>query len=154
YRLRRLTWFYALMGTIPVADGTPDPGALKSALKVLSGGGVVGIFPEGQRVPDGSTAQWKAGAALIAARSGVPVVPAAIIGAHRAMPIGSIFPRPYTVRVVFGPPLVFPPWQGRRPTREQLEEFADVIMRTIGGLMGEDREASVPAGSNMRGASR
>ena len=135
YDLRRLTWFYYMMGTIPVAPDVPDPGAMKAALRVLHANGIVGIFPEGQRMPDGNLGEGKSGAALLAARTGVPVVPAAIIGAHKVMPGGSIFPRPRAVRVVFGEPIRFPAVTSRRPTREQLDAFAELIMRKISELM-------------------
>lgn len=137
YSMWRLRWFYYMMGSISVAPDVPDPGALKTALRTLHRGHVVGIFPEGQRMPDGVLGEGKAGAALIAARSGVPVVPTAIIGAHRVMPVGASFPRPRPVRVVFGEPLLFPQTQGRRPSRQQLDAFADQIMRAIAELMGK-----------------
>ena len=152
YDLRRLTWFYYLMGTIPVAPDVPDPGAMKAALRVLHGGGIVGIFPEGQRMPDGNLGEGKSGAALLAARTGVPVVPAAIVGAHQVMPVGAVFPRPRAVRVVFGDPIRFPAISNRRPTRDQLDAFADQIMRTISGLMESD--AGTGAGrETQRGSS-
>lgn len=135
YALRRLTWFYCLMGTIPVTPDLPDPGAMKAALRVLHGGGIVGIFPEGQRMPDGNLGEGKSGAALLAARTGVPVVPAAIVGAHEVMPVGAMLPRPRKVRVVFGEPIRFPDVGARRPTRDQLDTFAEQIMKSISGLM-------------------
>ena len=137
YSLWRLRWFYYMMGSISVAPDTPDPGALKRALKTLHHGDVVGIFPEGQRMRDGNLGEGKAGAALIAARSGVPVVPVAIVGAHRVMPVGATLPRPSRVTVVFGTALHFPAVDGRRPTRAQLDAFADRIMKAIRDLLAD-----------------
>ncbi|HEY3174372.1 MAG TPA: lysophospholipid acyltransferase family protein [Candidatus Polarisedimenticolia bacterium] len=151
YRLRRLTWFYYMMDTIPVAFDVPDPGAMKAALRALRAGRVVGIFPEGQRMPDGNLGQGKSGAAMIAARSGAPVIPAAIIGAHGVMPVGSAFPRPRQVRVVFGEPFRFLPYEGRRPPREQMDAFADRIMQSIADLMTPEEAAmDAPAGTRRR----
>lgn len=141
YRLLRLRWFYYLMGTIPVAADAPDPSAMKAALRTLREGGVVGIFPEGQRMPDGNVGEGKAGVALLAARSRAVVIPAAIIGAHRVMPVGSIVPRPYRIRVVFGAPISFPASRPRRPSREQLDAFADQVMVTVRRLMQRDPSA-------------
>jgi 1-acyl-sn-glycerol-3-phosphate acyltransferase len=153
YGLKRLTWFYNMMGTIPVAYDVPDPGAMKAALRTIREGGVVGIFPEGQRMRDGNLGEGKAGAAMIAARSGAPVVPAAIIGAHRVMPVGSAFPRPYRIRVVFGEPIRFPPHEGRRPPREQLDAFADRIMQSIADLMTPEEAAEdAPSGTRRSSA--
>jgi len=52
-------------------------------------------------MPDGNSAKGNPGRRSCS-RTGVPVVPAAIIGAHKVMPVGSAFPRPLPVRVVFG----------------------------------------------------
>jgi 1-acyl-sn-glycerol-3-phosphate acyltransferase len=153
YGLRRLTWFYNMMGTIPVAYDVPDPGAMKAALRRLKEGGVVGIFPEGQRMRDGNLGEGKAGAAAIAARSGAPVVPAAIIGAHHVMPVGSIFPRPHRIHVVFGEPFRFPQGEGRRPPREQLDIFADRIMESIADLMTPQEAAEDAPSGTSRGSS-
>jgi len=142
YRMLRLRWFYYMMGTIPIDPDAPDPGALKSAIRTLKRHGVVGIFPEGQRMPGGSLGEGKAGAALLAARTGVPVVPAAIIGARRVMPVGSMLPRPLPIQVVFGRPLSFPAWTGRRPRREEVDAFADRMMKAIADLMGGTGPAS------------
>ena len=142
YRLLRLRWFYYLMGAVPVASDDPGPASLKATLKTLKSGGVVGIFPEGQRMPNASLGEAKSGAALLAARSGAPVIPAALIGAHRVMPVGSMLPRPYRIRVVLGKPLTFPPSPGRRPSRSELDSFAGGIMKAISDLMGVDPETS------------
>ncbi len=138
YRMLRLRWFYYMMGSIPVSAESPDPGALKTALRTLNSGGAVGIFPEGQRMPDGVPGSGKAGVAVLAARTGVPVVPAAILGAHRVMPVGAIFPRPRRIRVVFGAPMVFPEPASPRASREQIDAFAEQVMSEIRRLLGND----------------
>lgn len=137
YRMRRLRWFYYMMGAIPVASVTVDPSALKRAIRILNGRDAIAIFPEGQRMADGNPGAGKEGVALLAARTGAPVIPAAIIGAHRVMPVGYAFPRPGAIRVVFGPPLRFPAVEGRRPTRDQMREFAGRVMQAIRDLMDE-----------------
>jgi 1-acyl-sn-glycerol-3-phosphate acyltransferase len=152
YSLWRLRWFYFMMGAIPVTPNAPDPAAIKAALRTLHKGGAIGIFPEGQRMPQGDLGQAKAGAALLAARTGAPVIPAAIVGAYRVMPVGAVFPRPYKMSVVFGQQIHFPAHKGR-PTRAQLDAFADQLMRAIGDL--QDRENGTSrAGSHRSGAAR
>ena len=146
YRLLRLRWFYYMMGAIPVAPESADPGALKRALRVLGRGGAIGIFPEGQRVTDVEIGSGRGGVGLLAARTGAVVVPAAIVGARRVMPVGAIFPRPYRIHVVFGEPLHFPAWEGKRPPREVVRRFSESVMESVAGLM--HRVGPMPAGGD------
>ncbi|MCI0585072.1 MAG: 1-acyl-sn-glycerol-3-phosphate acyltransferase [Chloroflexi bacterium] len=135
YRLMRLRWFYYMMGTIPVSSGEADPSAMKVALRTLRDGGVIGIFPEGQRISDGALGEGKAGAAMLAARSGALVIPVALIGTREVMPVGSLLPRPHPVRVVIGKPLRFAARSGRRPTRQEIDDFAGDLMNAIAILL-------------------
>jgi 1-acyl-sn-glycerol-3-phosphate acyltransferase len=68
-------------------------------------GGILILYPEGTRSRDGDMAPFKRGAGLFAAKLGVPVVPAWIQGGGRAMPKGSIVPRPGRIKVRFGSPI-------------------------------------------------
>jgi 1-acyl-sn-glycerol-3-phosphate acyltransferase len=133
YRMWRLRWFYYMMDAIPLRTGGSDAAALRRAMDVLRSGGVVGIFPEGQRMRDGRLGEGKMGVAFLAARSGAPVVPTAILGAHAAMPVGAAFPRPRPVRVVFGSPLAFSAGGAAR-RKEALAGFANLVMESIAAL--------------------
>ena len=69
------------------------------------------IFPEGTRVPPGRRIRYRLGGAILAARSGLPVVPVA----HNAGEFwrkGQFVLKPGTIRMVIGPPI---PTDGRRP---------------------------------------
>jgi 1-acyl-sn-glycerol-3-phosphate acyltransferase len=68
---------------IPVDYDGPDRTALKQGLAVLGAGGVIGVFPEAHRGA-GDVRHIRHGAAYLAARSGAPVVPVAILGARPA----------------------------------------------------------------------
>lgn len=76
--------------------------------KLLRSGVPILVFPEGTRQLDGKLADFKPGAAALAIGVGVPVIPAAIVGAHEAMPKGRGWPLPGRppVRVVFGEPMI------------------------------------------------
>jgi len=145
YSLLRLRWFYYMMMTIPLRTGSADTRALRRALDALRNGEAVGIFPEGQRMKDGNLGEGKMGFAFLASRSGVPVIPAAIVGAHRAMPVGSVIPRPHRVEVLFGEPIAFRKG-GEKARRDELIEFANTVMATIADLAtdagGARREGS------------
>ena len=72
----------------------------------------------------------KAGAGVLAARAGVPTVPAALLGTARALPLGRYIPRPVKVRVVFGPPLP-PPSSPDRAAADQTVEAALTWVRDV-----------------------
>ena len=137
YDLLLIRWFYWGMGTVPIRVGGNDTIAIRRALRVLDRGHVLGIFPEGTRSPDGQIGETRPGAAMIAALSGVPVVPAFIAGAGESMPVGSSFPAPARIRVRFGPALHFKRRKGTGD-RDRLQQFARAMEDGIRRL-GPDR---------------
>jgi 1-acyl-sn-glycerol-3-phosphate acyltransferase len=79
-RLKR--WFFSAMGQIPVdrrGGATASP-ALEAATKIVHGGGVWGIHPEGTRSPDGRLYRGRTGAVRVAMDTDVALVPVAITG--------------------------------------------------------------------------
>lgn len=115
----RLSGFLRQTGQIPLDRFGADPGAVRSALRVVRDGGVVGIFPEGTR-SSGRLDRFHHGAAYLALVTGAPVVPVMLIGT-RAPADGSsaLPPRRSAIDVVFGAPWHTPhqPWPR---TREQV----------------------------------
>jgi len=69
-------------GAFPVKRGRADRKALRHAMQVVEDGGVLGLFPEGTRSSSGELQEAKGGAAFLALRTGVPVLPAAIRGRY------------------------------------------------------------------------
>jgi 1-acyl-sn-glycerol-3-phosphate acyltransferase len=137
YGMLRLTWFYYMMSTIPVRTDQSDMRAMRRALHALRVGDAIGIFPEGQRMADGQLGEGKLGVAFLAWRSGAPVIPTAIVGAHAAMPVGTTIPRPLPVQVRFGEALRFQE-TGGRPDKAELSRFADEVMQAISALGAPD----------------
>lgn len=91
------------VGQIPVDRGHADRAALRASLAVLSGGGALGIFPEGTR-GTGDLSQVQDGAAYLLLRHPCPVVPVVCTGTAAALPRGARLPRwRAPVGVVFGP---------------------------------------------------
>ncbi len=107
YRVRTLRWFFRFWEAIPVPEDRAPGEALKTAFRAIRRGEVVGIYPEGQISPDGRLQEGKQGVAMIMSRTGVPVVPVAILGTYEVLPRRARFPRPGRIRVVFGDP-IFP----------------------------------------------
>jgi 1-acyl-sn-glycerol-3-phosphate acyltransferase len=133
YDLIALRWFYWGMGTIPVRAEGQDSAAIKQALRLLRAGRVIGVFPEGTRSADGRLQDARPGAAMLAALSGAPVVPAFIDGARQTLPVGRVFPLPARVHVRFGPVLRFARREGREH-RVSLADFSRALLDAIARL--------------------
>jgi 1-acyl-sn-glycerol-3-phosphate acyltransferase len=78
---------------------------VKETLRRVRAGGVVVLFPEGTRSPDGELGELKPGIAALASRLRVPIVPAAVAGTFEAWPRSRPFPTAHAVRVHYGPPI-------------------------------------------------
>lgn len=105
------------IGSIPITLARPDVGALRRALQALRAERVVGIFPEGPFSVRGRLEQGLPGVALLALRSGVPVVPAGIRGTYEALVSRRLYvPRRHPLGVSFGPPRRFSSADGRSRT--------------------------------------
>ena len=93
------------LGGFPVTRGTADREALKRCIAVLEQGEPLVLFPEGERKSGPLVQPLFDGAAFVAVKAGVPIVPVGIGGSERAMPKGAKFIRPRKVHVVIGKPL-------------------------------------------------
>src|ERR1700753_4133907 len=133
--------FFSGVGQIPIdrTGGEASERALRSGLRVLAEGNVLGIYPEGTRSPDGRLYRGRTGVARLALESRAPVVPCAMINTFEFLPPGSHNPR-FGVRpgVVFGPPLEFSRYYGREGDRAARRAVTDEIMTAIGALSGQE----------------
>lgn len=118
-----------------VARGEPDRHALKEALAALEHGAFLGVAPEGTRSQTGALQQGHDGAAYLAARTGVPVVPMVIWGQEHAFREWRRLRRPHVYAVV-GPPIVLPP-DAQRARSAQLAVYTEQIMRAMAAMMPE-----------------
>src|SRR5690606_31368421 len=91
FRPRILRWWLNAVGSFPVRRGEADREAIRTALSILRDGGIVGIFVEGTRNPDGRPLPIQHGAAMLAVRAGVPIVPVAMVreGRRRLTRVGA-----------------------------------------------------------------
>lgn len=126
----------AAVNARPVRREGADPRALRTALRVLEMGRALLIFPEGTRGEGGTLGPGKAGAGMLAALSGAPVVPAYIEGSGRALPRGRWLPRLAKIRVRFGPPLSVSE-DGRPNRKERYREVSRQMMAAIARLKAE-----------------
>lgn len=117
------------LNAFPVDRQAGGTAALRASLRMLKEGRCVGIFPEGGRNVTG-TNEEKAGAAFLAAASGAPVVPAAIVGTRRLRPFGK-------VTVAFGEPVRVV--RNRQSNEDDLAKAAGEIMQRIRTLEESNR---------------
>ena len=122
WRRRPIGWLLSAFGGFPVTRGTADREALRRCIEVLEGGEALVMFPEGERKSGPDVHPLKDGAAYVAARVGVPIVPVGIGGTERVMPVGSKFLYPRRVHVVIGRPLVVPGGHTGRIARSDIRE--------------------------------
>jgi cytidylate kinase len=131
------------MGAIPIHRSGPDRLGIEAAKSVLTRGCGLLLFPEGTRTRSGALGPARPGVSMLAAESGVVVIPAHIQGTWR---LGSaIFRRPRVV-VRFGPALSPPATGSGRAWRDELRAHAGRIMQAIAGLgnAGTDPARTVP----------
>ena len=137
----KTAWFFRAVGMIPLKrdGGSASERALLAAQEVLNRGGVLGIYPEGTRSPDGRLYKGHTGVARLAVQCNAPVVPVAQFGTAQVQPIGSrtlrLFKR---IEVRMGEPLR---WEGNGAdgTEPGLREFTDRVMAAIQELSGQER---------------
>jgi 1-acyl-sn-glycerol-3-phosphate acyltransferase len=129
-----VTWAYRSLGVIPIRDGAIELSAVRQLLATLRRGEIVGVFPEGRITRDGALAPGEPGVVAIAARAGVPIVPAGVHGAFEAFPRDARIPRPYPVCVRFGAPLTVPP--SAATDRDEQRRTLAQLMQTIDTLRG------------------
>ncbi|MGI8491633.1 MAG: lysophospholipid acyltransferase family protein [Acidimicrobiales bacterium] len=137
----KTAWFFRAVGMIPMKreGGNASQRALEASREVLAQGGVLGIYPDGTRSPDGRLYRGHTGVARLALDTGAVVVPAAIEGTSEIQPIGAVLPRPFRrVKMTFGPPLR---WAGRGPDAPEgglPRQLTDELMAAIAELSGQE----------------
>lgn len=118
------------LGAFPVKRGGADRSAIRTALEYLTSGEAVGIFPEGTRNKQDGMLEPHLGAAMLATRAGVPVIPVAIIGSRGFLG---------KVKIIFGDPIHLdqeaPEGRVKRANRNDLAEMSVMIMNRVAGLL-------------------
>ena len=131
---------YAL-GAYPVHRGGADREALRRTVEVLQGGEPVVIFPEGTRRSGPKVQELFEGAAYVASKVGVPIVPVGIGGSERALRKGKKLPRPVKITVVYGDPIMPPARsEGGRTSRRSVHELTLQLRDEIQRLFDEAQE--------------
>lgn len=139
---RALAWFLKAIGQVPIdpASATAANPAMETSRRVLAEGGVVAIFPEGTRSPDGRLYRGRTGVARLALPAGVPIVPVGVTGTREVrLPGSRSGARRGHVTITYGPPVDLTPWRGREQDPQAWREVTDLVMDRIAEITGQDR---------------
>lgn len=115
-----------LLLAFPVNREKSDRNAIRTALKILQEGELVGIFPEGTRSKTGELQKPHIGAAMLAIKADVPILPVALKGTR------GLFNK---VTVVVGEPIYIPEIWSNRPGKEEMEALSERVMKEIAALL-------------------
>ena len=133
FRVPILSSIISACGAYPVKRGAGDREALRTASNRLVEGWATGVFLDGTRQENGRVNAPKSGAAFLAARTGCPILPVAIVNSHRAFPKGSFLPRFISIHLKVGE-LIQPPSTRKR---EDLVSTTNEIQLTINSMLDQ-----------------
>ena len=138
WKYRLPGWIISALGAFPVKRGTADRSALRTCLEVLTQGEPLVVYPEGGRRSGSLVGDISEGAAYLALRAGVPLVPVGIGGSERAMAKGSPLLRPVKTAIVIGPPIPLPAGEGAaRAPRRVVHEVTGQLRDSLQQLMDQ-----------------
>jgi len=134
--------FMTSTGMLPIdrSGGAASEASLRTGLKVLDDGRMLGIYPEGTRSPDARMYRGRTGIArmVLESKEPVAVVPVVMVDTEKVMPIGSKLPKLKRLGIVIGEPLDFSRYRGAPADRFILRSITDEIMTEIHALSTQE----------------
>lgn len=112
------SWLFTKLGGIAVDREATDRAALRASQRALEEGEPLAVFPEGTRRSGPVLGELFDGAAYLALKLGVPIVPVGIGGSEEILASGKVIPRFHKVAIVIGEPVLPPPADGVRRRSE------------------------------------
>ena len=140
FHSRIIGWLADKFGAFPVAKGKLNRRAGRTAVELLANGQALIIYPEGQRSWDGKLGPAYSGAALLAVKSGVPIVPVGIIGTAQLKGKWWFLRRP-KITMNIGQPFTLQACP-EKPTKEMVNGMTRDIMLHIAAQLPEDYRGS------------
>ncbi|GGT06263.1 1-acyl-sn-glycerol-3-phosphate acyltransferase [Nonomuraea spiralis] len=130
-------FFMRIGGSLPIdrESAHAAQAMLDAAADLLERGELFGIHPEGTRSPDGRLYRGKIGVAWLALKTGAPVLPVALKGTEKVLPVGAKVPRPAKIGISIGGPLRF---EGDHTKARDRRRVTDEIMAAIQKLSGQE----------------
>ncbi len=137
YKNPLLAWLADHWKCIPIQEGRRDLHALRRMAKVLPHGVMI-VFPEGTRSRDGSVGRGRAGAGLVILSTRPRVIPVAIHGMNRVLPIGHVVPRIFKrIYVSYGAPVDCSDLLAMPRSRELTQQLVDRVMAAVRAQHGD-----------------
>lgn len=133
FRSRFLSYFIRGFGAFPVHRGRLDKQAFRQADQLLAQGLALVMFPEGKRSKSAQLQPASSGSALIALRSGAPILPVGITGTEKIKGMTWILRRPQ-ITVNIGRPFYLPSVSSKL-TKVELAQLTNSIMAEIAELL-------------------
>lgn len=135
FKIPFLSWALPRVNAFPVRRGGADRTAIRTAIELLEAGEVIGIFPEGTRTHTGELLPQQRGAAFIALKAKVPVVPVAIVGTFKSVRWRGVLPRFNRFLVRIGEPIDLSPLRDSDRGKESVDRAAAIMMEEIARLL-------------------
>ena len=145
WKFAPIGWVLSALGAFPVTRGSADREALKRCIAVLEAGEPLVLFPEGTRQSGPIVQPLFDGAAYVAVKAGVPIIPVGIGGSERVMPKGSKMIYPRKCVLVVGEPIFTPIDESGRVPRSAVKDVTSRLFDDLQRLFDEaQRLAGTP----------
>jgi 1-acyl-sn-glycerol-3-phosphate acyltransferase len=141
FKIPVLSWFFRVLGGFPVERDGTDRKALRESIQMLQDGDILLVYPEGTRQSGPKIQPLQPGAAYLALRAGVPIVPVGIAGSEEILRTrASHIPRFAPVVMAIGEPIVTPARGKGVVPREQVDAITAQLHDTLQELLNEAYE--------------
>lgn len=143
FRLPVLGWIFTHFHAFPIKRDSADRAALRCAEACLKRGEPILIFPEGRCAQDGKLQRIQPGAAMLAVRAGVPIVPVGLQHTNELLPYGLLVPRfsKHPVTVKFGQP-IYPEQFAHLKHGAAIQAMTEALGEELARLTDQERPAS------------
>lgn len=123
--------YFSALNAIPIKRGGNDFGAIREALKRIKNGHSLIIFPEGTRTEDGNLLRAKPGAAMLALKAKIPVLPIRSFGYFKIMPKSNKVTAGTRITIIAGNPINVADIDPQKGDHNRAQIIADCIMEHI-----------------------
>ena len=140
WKIKPIGWIISSLGAFPVTRGSADREALKRCIAVLESGEPLVLFPEGTRQSGPVVQPLFDGAAYVAVKAGVPIIPVGIGGSEGVMPKGSKMIYPRKCVLVVGEPIVAQADETGRIPRSAVKDITEQLSAELQRLFDEAQQ--------------